>query len=100
MDINGYEAHKGVLPKSTKLKTVSLDAQVDEWRTVLESLAEGFHSGNARVAPKQYPSTCRYCDQRLLCRLDLTTLEADAIEDLAADSDGDAPNESSEADRG
>jgi hypothetical protein len=82
MEMSGYEASKGVLPKSTKLKAPSLEAQVDEWRTTLEALAESFHSGDASVSPKQYPRTCLYCEQRLLCRLDPTTLDADALEDL------------------
>ena len=86
IDLTGYESNKGVLPRASRLKTSSLQAQVDEWRATLTQLADDFHSGSATVAPKQYPSTCRYCDQRPLCRLDLTTLEADAIEELA-DSD-------------
>ncbi|HEX9199949.1 MAG TPA: hypothetical protein VF865_10355, partial [Acidobacteriaceae bacterium] len=61
--------------------------QIDNWRTVLTQLAENFYAGDARVAPKQYPSTCRYCDQRLLCRLDLSTLAADANEDFVDASD-------------
>jgi ATP-dependent helicase/nuclease subunit B len=95
MEINGYEAHKGVLPKSTRLKTASLEAQVDEWRTTLTTLAEAFYSGDAKVAPRQYPTTCRYCEQRLLCRLDVATLEADAIEELTADGDSDEVTEAS-----
>src|SRR6266702_368737 len=85
--LRGYEARKGVLGKAAKLKTDTLDAQIDNWRTVLTQLAENFHAGDARVAPKQYPSTCRYCDQRLLCRLDLSTLAADANEDFVDASD-------------
>jgi len=100
MELNGYEARKGVLPKSTRLKTGSLQEQVAEWREVLTSLAEDFHAGNARVSPKQYPSTCRYCEQRLLCRLDLTTLEADAIEDLTDDGDTEITDDIVETIRG
>jgi ATP-dependent helicase/nuclease subunit B len=85
--LRGYEARKGVIGKATKLKTDSLEAQIDKWKDVLTTLAENFHAGDARVAPKQYPSTCRYCDQRLLCRLDLSTLAADANEDFVDDSD-------------
>jgi ATP-dependent helicase/nuclease subunit B len=59
----------------------SLAAQIDEWRDALNSLAHDFHSGNASVSPKHYPQTCEYCEQRLLCRLDLSALDADALED-------------------
>ena len=61
--------------KPTKLKVESLEAQVEEWRRVLARLAEDFASGNARVAPNHYPTTCERCAQRLLCRLDVSLLE-------------------------
>jgi ATP-dependent helicase/nuclease subunit B len=87
MALTGYESEKGVLPKASRLKTASLEAQVEEWRTTLTTLAQDFHAGQATVAPKQYPTTCRYCEQRLLCRLNPATLEADAIEDFADETD-------------
>jgi probable DNA repair protein len=86
-ELKGYESRRDVLPRSTKLKTDSLDAQIDKWRQVLTNLAENFHAGDANVAPKQYPSTCRYCKQRLLCRLDLAALDANANEDYVDESD-------------
>ena len=97
MDLTGYESSKGILPKASRLKTAGLAAQVDDWRTTLTQLAQDFYSGNATVAPKQYPSTCRYCEQRLLCRLDLTSLEADAIEELADSDSYDSDDESTGA---
>jgi ATP-dependent helicase/nuclease subunit B len=87
MDLNGYQGQDRILPKCTKLKTDSLEAQVNEWREVLTALAHDFHSGEARVSPKQYPQTCQYCEQRLLCRLNLASLEPEALEDSDADSD-------------
>lgn len=42
---------------------------VDSWRNSLEALAKGFFSGDARVDPKQYPITCRYCDIQPFCRI-------------------------------
>ena len=86
-ELKGYESRKGVLPKFTKLKTDTLDDQIAKWKGVLENLAENFHAGDANVAPKQYPATCRYCKQRLLCRLDLSTLDANANEDYVDESD-------------
>jgi ATP-dependent helicase/nuclease subunit B len=87
MGIEGYQSQARVLPKAAKLKTDTLEAQVEQWRVVLERLAEAYHSGDARVSPKQYPSTCRYCQQRLLCRLDLNTLAPDANEDFIDEND-------------
>ncbi len=56
--------------KPAPMHEPSLTEQVDTWRSVLTALAEAFAAGDTRVAPKQYPKTCTYCDQRLLCRLD------------------------------
>ena len=86
MGIVGYEAgvagQSGILPKTAKLNAPSLAAQVDEWREVLTSLAEEFHAGNASVSPKHYPQTCQYCEQRLLCRLNPSALDADILEEI------------------
>jgi ATP-dependent helicase/nuclease subunit B len=95
MALHGLESQPGILPKSPKRPAQSLEAQVDEWRAVLTSLAEDFHSGHAPVSPKQYPQTCTYCAQRLLCRLDPSTLEAAALAESDAES-----NSTPEADRG
>ena len=54
----------------------------------LTALAEDFYSGQARVEPKHYPKTCAHCDQRLLCRLDPATLDANSLDE---DSATDAP---------
>jgi probable DNA repair protein len=81
MGINGYEASDGILPRATALKTASLAAQVEEWRGTLTSLAQDFHAGMAAVSPKRYPQTCNYCEQRLLCRLKVATLEAEVLDD-------------------
>jgi probable DNA repair protein len=88
LGLHGYQSRDGVLPSAAKLKTTSLEAQVDEWREVLTALAEDFHSGEARVDPKQYPQTCAHCEQRLLCRLDPATLDANSLDE---DSGAEAP---------
>jgi probable DNA repair protein len=95
MGLQGYQSRDGVLPKPAKLKAASLQDQVHEWREVLTALAEDFYSGRARVDPKDYPKTCTHCDQRLLCRLDPSTLDA-LDEDNDADpnvSDSDGPED-------
>jgi probable DNA repair protein len=95
MGLHGYEAEDGVLPKAAKLQVESLAAQVAEWRNVLTTLAEDFHSGQARVDPKQYPKTCAHCDQRLLCRLDPATLDANSLDaDSASDPNSSGPSDS------
>jgi ATP-dependent helicase/nuclease subunit B len=75
MDLKGYATAPGVLRKATPMKFASLEEQVAEWQRVLERLAEDFASGDARVAPKKYPTTCTRCAQRILCRLDVSLLE-------------------------
>jgi ATP-dependent helicase/nuclease subunit B len=86
--LKGYAVSDGILPgRRTNLKEAStLQAQVERWRQVLEGLAEEFYAGDARVKPKQYPVTCEYCEQRLLCRLDVSLLED-------SEEDGDAADE-------
>ena len=80
MELRGFEARPDVLPKTGR-QTGSLAEQVEQWGVVLEKLAEDFHSGKAEVRPKNYPETCRYCQQRLLCRLDISSLSADETEE-------------------
>jgi len=74
MGLKGYAAADGMLEKAARMK-VPFDTQVDEWKRVLEGLATAFHEGDARVAPKSYPATCKHCAQRELCRLDVSLLE-------------------------
>jgi RecB family exonuclease len=85
LGLSGYEAAPGLLPGASRLKAESFAAQIEEWRGVLTALAVDFHSGDARVSPKEYPGTCRYCKQRLLCRLEPASLPAEAIEELNAE---------------
>jgi ATP-dependent helicase/nuclease subunit B len=77
--MKGYATQNGVLPgRSTRMKeAATLGAQVERWRQVLTVLAEEFYSGDAQVRPKSYPTTCEHCAQRLLCRLDVSSLEED-----------------------
>jgi RecB family exonuclease len=42
---------------------------VAAWRADLARIAAGFVGGDAAVAPKQYPQTCRYCDAKPFCRI-------------------------------
>jgi ATP-dependent helicase/nuclease subunit B len=92
--LKGYAVGDGVLPgRPARLKeAATLEAQVERWRQVLVGLAEEFYAGDARVNPKQYPKTCEHCGQRLLCRLDVSSLSSleDSDEDDAGASEDEA----------
>ncbi|HWZ52353.1 MAG TPA: PD-(D/E)XK nuclease family protein [Granulicella sp.] len=85
MGLDGYTSPEippgGILPKPARLGFETLDEQIEDWRSILIQLAEDFHSGDARVRPKSYPTTCQHCAQRLLCRLDPAALEASGFPD-------------------
>jgi RecB family exonuclease len=81
MKLHGYATRDELLTKNERLKEAeTLEAQIGRWRDVLTGLAEDFAAGDARVRPKEYPQTCKYCAQRLVCRLDAAALEAEADE--------------------
>lgn len=80
-EMKGFASGGDVLPKVVRGSPTDLQAQVEEWRKVLTALAEEFNAGRPEVRPKNYPETCRYCQQRVLCRLDVSTLSADESED-------------------
>jgi ATP-dependent helicase/nuclease subunit B len=86
--MKGFETNTGVLPSTAKMtEAVTLEEQVDRWRQVLTNLAWEFYRGDARVQPKNYPSTCAHCGQRVLCRLDVSLLEEEDAEDGGAEGD-------------
>ena len=89
-ELKGYAASEGILPgRPTKMtEAATLKEQVERWRQVLVKLAEEFHSGDARVRPKQYPATCEHCGQRLLCRLDVSLVEGDEEDPSSAEEFG------------
>ena len=80
-ELKGFAPPRKVLPKVPHNTPTDLQAQVKEWRAVLTSLAEEFYAGGAEVRPKNYPDTCKYCQQRTLCRLDVSALSADETEE-------------------
>ena len=43
--------------------------QFNDWRQVLQNLAEEFRSGYAAVEPKKPGDTCKYCELTALCRI-------------------------------
>ena len=88
--LRGYAATDGVLPGTVRMKEApTLEAQIARWRQVLVQLAEEFHQGDVRVRPKSYPETCARCGQRLLCRLDVSSLQDEGEERGATASEED-----------
>ncbi len=83
----GYAEDPALIPKAARMEHASLAEQVEAWRTVLVQLAQDFHDGKATVAPKQFPFTCTHCAQRLLCRLDVATMNTEPEEEEAETAD-------------
>jgi probable DNA repair protein len=76
----GYQMEEGILPRS-KTNVRDIASLVEEWRGTLTRLAEDFAAGNADVHPKSFEVNCTHCAQRLLCRIDPTSLPIAAGED-------------------
>ena len=65
-----FRGSGAALPGMVKMKMIPLfrlSAQIEEWRRVLEHLAEEFRAGRAEVDPK--PGACDNCGLRALCRI-------------------------------
>jgi probable DNA repair protein len=75
------------LSRKSHLVGKPLDAEtLEQWSVALHGLAASFLAGNAEVAPKAYPKTCRYCPLPTLCRVAETAIALEA-EDEAEDRD-------------
>jgi ATP-dependent helicase/nuclease subunit B len=81
----GVQGEAGILPMK---KTEDILVRIDEWRVELTRLAVEFAEGRATVSPKQYPQTCVYCAQKLLCRANPETFARLTSEDAEEDTDG------------
>ena len=77
--LKGFADDPSVLAKRAFMQR-DMAEQVQEWKQILTQLAVSFAEGDAAVAPKHYPKTCKHCAQRILCRLDVASLD-DAEED-------------------
>jgi probable DNA repair protein len=89
MKWHGYQAEEGILPLSRSRTNVrDIASLAEEWRETLTQLAEDFAAGKADVWPKSFEKNCTRCAQRLLCRVDRSTLEgiADEVEEEAENS--------------
>ena len=89
MGLQGFAASEVTGIKVPRQGPESLEEQVEEWRNVLTSLAEDFYYGDARVRPKNFPTTCTHCAQRLLCRVDASAFEEQMDDDNATEAERD-----------
>lgn len=63
-------------------------AQLEAWQTDIDEQAAAFAAGVATVDPKHGLNSCRYCDQKLLCRrYEQAALDGDADGDEEAGGD-------------
>jgi probable DNA repair protein len=84
MKWRGLETEFGILPRSGSKTLTDMDGRIEGWRRVLTVLAEDFAAGRADVLPKSL-ADCEHCGQRLLCRLDpssLTTRDEEDSEEI------------------
>ena len=81
MALHGHQSRENLLVKIAKMDFDTLDQQIEDWRSVLTTLAQSFADGDTRVLPNKYPETCRFCPQLLLCRLDPASLLVDPDEE-------------------
>jgi ATP-dependent helicase/nuclease subunit B len=89
MKWHGYQAEDGILPPSrSKTSIRDISSLAEEWRQVLTQLAEDFAAGKAEVHPKSFEVNCTRCAQRLLCRIDPSSLGefAEEISEEAEDA--------------
>ncbi len=89
MGLQGFATSETAGIKMPRKHPANLEQQVEEWRHVLTSLAEDFYQGDARVRPKSFPTTCTYCAQRLLCRIDASAFEEEMDDDAATEGERD-----------
>jgi len=75
----GLAASDGIAPKVEAAE--DWPAQLAQWRTTLDKLADDYRRGDARVDPKEFPKTCTYCGLTALCRVHeqgIAPVESDA----------------------
>ena len=70
------QGREHLFPQDRNNTLHELKDEVGRWREELDRLACDFAEGRTAIDPKLYPNTCKYCDQRLLCRRDAATLLA------------------------
>ena len=74
LSLKGFGTSDDVFGRTSKLPAPTFEDQLADWRRILLNLAESFAAGDSVAAPKSYPKTCTFCQQRILCRLNLDAL--------------------------
>jgi probable DNA repair protein len=87
MGLQGFAISDEAGIRIPKHRPANLDQQVEDWRHVLTSLAEDFYHGDARVNPKSFPTTCTYCAQRLLCRVDPSSFDEELSDEETTEAE-------------
>jgi len=85
--LKGFADSQTVLDAPSRMYFATLQDQLEDWRRILTSLAESFAHDDPITNPKDYPRTCQRCTQRMLCRLDpssLLTIDEDELEAVDA----------------
>jgi probable DNA repair protein len=67
MTFSGFSESKDALPEVRQARSWS--GLKEGWKAVLEQLAAGFETGDARVDPNNGLATCRGCDLQPFCRV-------------------------------
>lgn len=75
MSWKSFAASEDAMLRPGKMDGATFEIQVEGWLRHLTVLAEQFAAGDARVRPKNFPQTCKYCQQRLVCRVEAALLE-------------------------
>ena len=81
LGFDGLATRAGILP-GVKAND-SFGDYYQQWQVSLPILANEFHAGTASVTPKDFPATCKYCGQQILCRVS----ESRTLDNFAADAD-------------
>ncbi|HTH52884.1 MAG TPA: PD-(D/E)XK nuclease family protein, partial [Edaphobacter sp.] len=81
MSLEGYATKVTPEKQSLKRPSTPFEEQLIEWHRILEDLAIAFYRGEAYVDPKNYPTTCTHCAQRILCRLNTAAFDEDIDEE-------------------
>jgi ATP-dependent helicase/nuclease subunit B len=76
MRFTALSRDEDLLPDAKPFSQSRYAAQYGSWRDLttawaadLARIAAGFAAGEAQVAPKEYPHTCRLCDVKPFCRI-------------------------------
>jgi RecB family exonuclease len=89
----GVADDERVLIRRAPMDGPTFDEQLAEWRRVLTALAVQFAEGQAAVDPRRFPETCKFCGQRLFCRIDPAQINPQAAGPEDESSEAEAARE-------